>query len=37
MTGGDRLTLPGETALAISALKTAHESWLPDYMSGRAA
>jgi phosphoribosylformylglycinamidine synthase len=36
-TGGAALALPGETTIAVSALKTAHESWLPDYMSGKAA
>lgn len=37
MTGGDTLALPGEAAIAVSALKSAHETWLPDYMSGKAA
>ncbi|SEG51831.1 phosphoribosylformylglycinamidine synthase subunit PurL [Bosea lathyri] len=36
-TGGDMLSLPGEAAIAVSALKSAHENWLPDYMSGKAA
>ncbi len=30
--GGDSLTLPGETPLAIAAIKSLHEAWLPDYM-----
>ncbi len=33
-TGGEALNLPGETPLAIAALRKAHESWLPDYMAG---
>jgi phosphoribosylformylglycinamidine synthase subunit PurL len=33
-TGGDRLTLPGERPILISALQALHESWLPTYMSG---
>jgi phosphoribosylformylglycinamidine synthase subunit PurL len=37
MTGADSLTLPGEEAISIRELKAAHESWLPDYMAGRAA
>lgn len=36
-TGGTELALPGEAPLAIAALKTAHDAWLPDYMSGKAA
>ncbi len=36
MTGGAALILPGEQAISVSALKTAHESWLPDYMAGKA-
>jgi phosphoribosylformylglycinamidine synthase len=36
-TGGTALALPGETPLAIAALKSAHDTWLPDYMSGKAA
>lgn len=36
-TGATALALPGETPLAIAALKTAHDTWLPDYMSGKAA
>jgi phosphoribosylformylglycinamidine synthase subunit PurL len=37
MTGGDRLTLPGEEAIPLAELKAAHESWLPEYMAGTAA
>ena len=33
-TGGDRLTLPGERPILVSALQALHESWLPTYMSG---
>jgi len=33
-TGGDRLTLPGERPILVSALQALHESWLPAYMSG---
>ncbi len=36
MTGGAALILPGEQAISVAALKTAHESWLPDYMAGKA-
>ncbi|PZN95847.1 MAG: phosphoribosylformylglycinamidine synthase II, partial [Hyphomicrobiales bacterium] len=36
-TGGDTFALPGETPLALSELKTAHETWLPAYMAGKAA
>ena len=36
VTGGDTLTLPGERAISIAALRSAHESWLPDYMAGRS-
>ncbi|RXT46185.1 phosphoribosylformylglycinamidine synthase II [Bosea sp. Tri-44] len=36
-TGGSELALPGEAAVSIAALRTAHESWLPDYMAGKAA
>jgi len=31
------LTLPGERAISIAALRSAHESWLPDYMAGDLA
>ena len=30
--GGDVLALKGETALAVSDLRSAHESWFPQYM-----
>ncbi len=36
-TGGSELALPGEAALSIAALRKTHESWLPDYMAGKAA
>ncbi|WP_445505276.1 phosphoribosylformylglycinamidine synthase subunit PurL [Microvirga sp. G4-2] len=36
MTGGDSLILPGRQAISVKQLKTAHESWLPDYMAGKA-
>jgi phosphoribosylformylglycinamidine synthase len=36
-TGGADLALPGEAAVSIVALRKAHESWLPDYMAGKAA
>jgi phosphoribosylformylglycinamidine synthase subunit PurL len=36
-TGGDALTLPGEEPISMAALQNAHESWLPDYMAGKAA
>ncbi|MEO1205680.1 MAG: phosphoribosylformylglycinamidine synthase subunit PurL [Pseudomonadota bacterium] len=32
--GGDHIKLAGETALPLSALRKAHESWLPDVMGG---
>ena len=31
--GGDALTLKSESALALDDLRTAHEGWLPTYMS----
>jgi phosphoribosylformylglycinamidine synthase II len=31
--GGDRIVLPGETPLALTTLKTAHEGWLPRFMA----
>jgi phosphoribosylformylglycinamidine (FGAM) synthase-like enzyme len=31
--GGDAIALPGETALTLLALKTAHEGWLPRFMA----
>lgn len=36
-TGGDALALPGEAAITVAALKSAHETWLPAYMAGKAA
>ncbi|MBZ6079371.1 phosphoribosylformylglycinamidine synthase subunit PurL [Microvirga puerhi] len=36
VTGGDSLILPGGEAISIETLKAAHESWLPDYMAGKA-
>lgn len=36
-TGGNELALPGEAAISIAALRKTHESWLPDYMAGKAA
>jgi len=36
-TGGSALALPGEDAVSVAALGKAHESWLPDYMAGKAA
>ena len=33
-TEGDQLTLPGETPISMARLKTAHEDWLPSYMTG---
>jgi phosphoribosylformylglycinamidine synthase len=35
-TCGSELALPGETAVSIAALRKTHESWLPDYMAGKA-
>jgi phosphoribosylformylglycinamidine (FGAM) synthase-like enzyme len=32
-TGGDSLSLPGETPIAIGELRAAFESWLPAYMA----
>jgi phosphoribosylformylglycinamidine synthase subunit PurL len=32
--GGDAVSLPGEAALPLAELRTAHEAWLPGYMSG---
>ncbi|PZR95460.1 MAG: phosphoribosylformylglycinamidine synthase subunit PurL [Stutzerimonas stutzeri] len=36
-TGGSELILPGEVAVSVAALSKTHESWLPDYMAGKAA
>jgi len=34
-TGGEVISLDGESAITVSALKAAHEAWLPAYMAGR--
>jgi len=31
--GGDRISLPGETPLALNALRAAHEDWMPRFMT----
>jgi phosphoribosylformylglycinamidine synthase subunit PurL len=31
--GGEALVLKGDAPLALVALRTAHEAWLPAYMS----
>jgi phosphoribosylformylglycinamidine synthase II len=36
-TGGAVLSLAGEGSVEVKTLKSAHENWLPDYMSGKAA
>lgn len=36
-TGGDVIAIAGEAPVAIDALRTSHERWLPDYMGGKAA
>jgi phosphoribosylformylglycinamidine synthase II len=36
-TGGSALSLAGEGSVEVKTLKSAHENWLPDYMSGKAA
>jgi phosphoribosylformylglycinamidine synthase len=36
VTGGDTLNLGADEPIALSDLKSAHESWLPDYMAGPA-
>ncbi|HEU6442808.1 MAG TPA: hypothetical protein VFF38_10625, partial [Microvirga sp.] len=36
VTGGNSLILPGQQAISVKQLKNAHESWLPDYMAGKA-
>ncbi|MGN6285253.1 MAG: phosphoribosylformylglycinamidine synthase subunit PurL [Afipia sp.] len=35
-TGGDAIAIAGEKAVSIEALRKGFESWLPDYMAGRA-
>ena len=34
-TGGDAIAIAGETPVSVAALRTAFESWLPAYMSGK--
>jgi len=36
-TGGDSIAVAGEVPVAIEALNTAFEAWLPAYMSGKAS
>jgi phosphoribosylformylglycinamidine synthase len=36
ITGGASLILPGEQTISVADLKAAHESWLPDYIAGKA-
>lgn len=36
-TGGDAIVIAGEAPVAIEALRTSHERWLPEYMGGKAA
>lgn len=36
-TGGEAITIAGEAPVSIDALRTSHERWLPEYMSGKAA
>ena len=36
VTGGDALILPGRQAISVKQLKSAHEAWLPEYMTGRS-
>ena len=36
-TGTDALSLPGEQPVTITDLRKAHDTWLPDYMAGKAA
>ncbi|KQP55022.1 phosphoribosylformylglycinamidine synthase subunit PurL [Methylobacterium sp. Leaf108] len=35
--GGDGLTLPGGQTISLTALREAHEGWLPAYMASRPA
>jgi len=37
LTHGNTLTLPGERAILLDALRERHEGWLPAYMAGGAA
>ncbi|MDA0702551.1 MAG: phosphoribosylformylglycinamidine synthase subunit PurL [Proteobacteria bacterium] len=34
-TGGEALTLPGSAPISLTALREAHEGWLPGYMDGK--
>ena len=34
--GGDSLRLPGEAPVTIAELKSAHETWLPNFMAQAA-
>ena len=34
VTGGDVLSLPGESSISIAELRRTHEGWLPSYMAG---
>ncbi len=36
-TGGDAMAVAGEAPVAVTALATAFEAWLPAYMSGKAS
>jgi phosphoribosylformylglycinamidine synthase subunit PurL len=36
-TGTDALILPGEQAISLSSLRSAHENWLPEYMAAEPA
>jgi phosphoribosylformylglycinamidine (FGAM) synthase-like enzyme len=36
LTGGNALILPGQQAISVKQLKAAHETWLPNYMTGKA-
>ena len=36
-TGGDAIAIAGEAPVSVASLKTAFESWLPAYMSGKAS
>jgi phosphoribosylformylglycinamidine (FGAM) synthase-like enzyme len=36
-TGSDALILPGEQAISLTSLRSAHENWLPDYMAAEPA
>jgi phosphoribosylformylglycinamidine synthase len=37
LTHGNTLTLPGERAVLLDAVRERHEGWLPAYMAGGAA